>query len=89
MAKFVVYGRPGCPWCEKALNLLVARGQNIEYINVRESDENMKKFRNDFPNATTVPQIISYKHPDWPNKIGGYTELKTWFEVNTVEGSDI
>lgn len=93
MAKFVIYGRPGCEWCEKAISFLVARGRAIEYINVRGGEDKMAAFRKEFPNATTVPQII-YDNPPFEKVIiGGYTDLVHWWALlhdgKLSEGSDI
>jgi len=88
MAKFVIYGRPGCQWCEKAITLLVARGKIIEYVNIRENEENMARFRKHHANATTVPQIdLVYPDMGYIRYIGGYTDLEVWFNIET--GSDI
>ncbi len=88
MSKYVVYGRPGCQWCEKAINLLVARGFTIEYVNIRASEENMARFKKHHPNATTVPQIDWYTSAGNKMFVGGFRDLEDWLMVDNT-GSDI
>lgn len=93
MAKFIIYGRPGCEWCEKAIMFLTARGVQIDYLNIRANPHNMSVFRKDFPYATTVPQIVFDDPPYEYENIGGYTDLVKWWTLRhnakLTEGSDI
>lgn len=63
----VVYCRDNCIYCDKAKELLTNHGFKFEEKNVYEHKEEFKEL---FPDAKTVPQIIFYdKH------VGGYNEL--------------
>jgi len=87
MAKFVIYGRPGCPWCEKAKQYLSLRNVGFKYVNVRESEANMHEFREWFPDAQTVPQIMYWHDENTFTRVGGYTDLEAFFPRNLGEGS--
>lgn len=79
MPKIIVYGRPGCQWCEKAVAFLKERNASFKYVNIRASEANMLEFRQWYPVASTVPQIMYYRDIDSPEHIGGYTDLLAWY----------
>lgn len=74
--KFTVFGRPGCMWCDRAMDLLSSKDTEFGYVNILE-DPAARQF---ISNAghTTVPQI--YKEDgDTQTHIGGYVELNKMF----------
>lgn len=73
--KFVVYGRPGCGWCKKAIELIIEQGDELTYFNVRAKGM-METFMIDFPDAKTVPQVICVSRNE---KIGGFEDLEAWY----------
>ncbi len=62
---WLVFGRPNCLWCEKAMDLL--DDQTIEYRSTLVEEHRLQLVDNGF---TTVPQI-------WHNGqyVGGYDDL--------------
>lgn len=61
-----VYGKEGCTYCKKAVDLLEQMGQKVSYIDMKDV-ENTAGWK-------TVPQIFTEKH-----HIGGYAELEKHF----------
>lgn len=72
--KFIVYGKPGCPFCVRAEEELKRRGETVEYIDVTKDVEALKFLRSN--GFTTVPQIYLNDHS---HHIGGYTGLMQWY----------
>lgn len=65
----IIYGSKNCSWCTRALELCKDYGVDTAYHDIYEG-RNKDTFRELFPEATTVPQIIfNGEH------IGGYAEL--------------
>jgi glutaredoxin len=73
--KFVIYGRPDCPWCDKAKNLLADGAYSFVYKNVRESPQIREELLDKVPFAKSVPQIFSTMPSMGEIYVGGYTEL--------------
>lgn len=72
-----IYGTANCSFCKKAVDL--AESYNIMYQYI-DAESNQQQFRELFPDAKTVPQIL------WnDNYVGGYTELAEEIE-NTIGG---
>ena len=74
MTEFKIYGKPNCPFCERAKSLLESKSIPYTYVDVAQDEEARqmlvdKKFR-------TVPQIY---HNDW--HIGGYEDLLAYMEA--------
>ena len=65
----VIYGQPGCSFCTKAVELCRSRKALYEYKDI-SSDVNRTTFKQLFPGAKTVPQIIMDGF-----HIGGYSDL--------------
>ena len=64
-----------CPFCIRAKNLLIEKGEQFEYCSVDHSPELLDYYKTIY-NHNTVP-IIILKEGDMDDKlIGGYTELK-------------
>lgn len=70
VVQYKVYGKDNCPYCVKAIYLLKQYGRPFEYFKLG-TDLTHEYFRELFPNAKTVPQIIL-----GDLYIGGYTELE-------------
>lgn len=69
----VIYSKENCAYCEKAKNLLKAKG--IEFsVNTLGVDFEASELMEMFPSARTFPQIteVGVGH------IGGYTELENY-----------
>lgn len=64
-----VYGKPGCPWCDQAVNLLQMNNIEFKKYTLLE-DMTVEEFREKFPDVKTVPVICV----DGTN-IGGYQAL--------------
>jgi len=76
-----IYGKPQCPFCEKAKNLCESR--NLAYIyKTLEVDYTREELLEQFPNARTVPQIVVHG-----NKIGGYNELVNYIDETGYNGT--
>lgn len=67
--KYLIFGRAGCPWCEKAVDLLCRLGVCYEYrqLGVDYTREDLEK---KIPGVKTVPQIFLDDE-----LIGGYDKL--------------
>jgi glutaredoxin 3 len=72
--KAVVWSKYNCPFCDQAKALLKQKG--ITYEEKKIGDGYTKEdLLESVPNARTVPQIFLND-----NLIGGFTELKKFFE---------
>lgn len=73
MEKYTIYGKPNCPYCESAKDLLDNKGLDYEYIDITVEGINaveLAKLVNQDV-VKTVPQIITED-----TYIGGFTELR-------------
>ena len=66
-----IYGKPQCPFCDRAKALCEQKGLEYTYKSLG-TDFDRDEMLTTFPGARTFPQIILDG-----NKIGGYTELAT------------
>lgn len=72
--KAIVWSKPDCSFCEQAKNLLKLK--NIEYEErVIGNGFTKEQLLDNVPTARSVPQIFVDEQ-----YIGGYTELKKYFE---------
>jgi glutaredoxin 3 len=69
-----IFGKPQCPFCDKAKALAEREGYDYEYFQL-DVDFTRDELFEQFPTARTFPQI----RIDGEN-IGGFTELQTWSE---------
>lgn len=67
-----IYGKPQCPFCDRAKALCEQKGYEYTYKQLGE-DFGREEVLELFPGARTFPQI---KIDDV--NIGGYTELEKW-----------
>jgi glutaredoxin len=55
--KFVVVGRSGCPWCDKAKDLLAMTPVEYEYWDISDRSDRLHKFIKSL-GYKTVPQVF-------------------------------
>lgn len=71
---FLIYGKPDCPWCDRAKDLLYKSGESFDYIDVAQ-DTAARNMIVDM-GAKTVPQVFFESH-----HIGGFEALKSYLEA--------
>lgn len=76
-----IYGKPMCPFCDKAKALCETRGLEYTYKSLG-TDYTKEELLETFPGARTVPQIIVNG-----TKIGGYDQLGTYLEETNYNGT--
>ena len=81
MPMIEIYGKPMCPFCEKAKQLCETRGLKYTYKSLG-TDYTKEELLETFPGARTVPQIIV-----GGTKIGGYDKLGTYLEETGYNGT--
>lgn len=70
-----IYGTANCSYCQKAKSLCREMKIGFVYVPVDEAGPLREEFKQLFPDAKTVPQIL------WDGKhIGGYNELAAEIE---------
>lgn len=67
---YTVWGRPNCPWCDRAKELLGYYFIEYEYKELTSS--NLDEFSSITNNAKTVPQVFD----EDGDLIGGYEDLR-------------
>lgn len=67
-----IYGKPACPFCDKAKALCEQKGYVYEYKSLG-NDFTTEELFDRFPGARTFPQIAIDG-----TGIGGYMELEAW-----------
>ena len=77
--KYHVYGRPDCPYCEQAKSLLFNMGQEYVYFDLTDNEAIKQRFRDE--GWTTVPQIEAIYPLNTRKHIGGYDNLKEYFNA--------
>jgi glutaredoxin len=77
VAEYIVYGRPGCPWCDKAKELLGVTRQDFTYVDLSQNPE--KRAELIAAGHRTVPQVY---HGD--KLVGGFEQLSDYLEDRTV-----
>ncbi len=65
-----IYGKPRCPFCDRAKALCEQKGLDYEY-KMLDADYTAEELFEKVPNAKTFPQIFVDE-----KSIGGYTELE-------------
>ena len=81
-ASTIVYGKPGCPFCVKAKELLEAQGVRYDYMCLEDIGKTAAQVTGR-PDVKTVPQI--YVGGQY---VGGYQELEKFFNNDLVTGDD-
>jgi len=69
-----IYGKPHCPFCDKAKALCEQNGYEYTYKSLG-TDFERELMVEVFPTARTFPQIIIDGE-----KIGGYQQLEEWHQ---------
>lgn len=81
--EYLIIGRDMCWYCTEAKKLLDAKKIPYAYRDIRDVNEadylTLIKIA-EIEKMETVPQIYKYKHGGGLMYIGGYTELKKYFE---------
>ena len=76
-----IYGKPMCPFCDKAKKLCETRGFNFTYKSLG-TDYTREELMEQFPNARTVPQIVINGQ-----KIGGYDQFTQYIDDTGYNGT--
>lgn len=76
-----IYGKPHCPFCEKAKQLCEQMKFEFVYKSMG-TDFTREELLETFPAARTVPQIVVNG-----TKIGGYSELVNYIEETGYNGT--
>jgi len=76
-----IYGKPMCPFCEKAKALCEQRKFEYVYKSLG-TDYTKEELLETFPGARTVPQIIV-----GGNKVGGYDGFVNYIEETGFTGT--
>ena len=76
-----IYGKPQCPFCDKAKSLCETRGFKYTYKSLG-TDYTREELMEQFPNARTVPQIVI-----GGKKIGGYDQFTQYLDDTGYNGT--
>jgi len=76
-----IYGKPACPFCDKAKAFCEMNGFAYEYKSLG-TDYTKEELLETFPGARTVPQIIV-----GGNKIGGFDNLAKYVDETNYNGT--
>lgn len=71
----IVWSKNGCPYCDRAKELLDGSGIKYEERNLSGGEWTKAQLLEDVPDARTVPQIFLDG-----NYVGGYRELCQYYE---------
>jgi len=77
----LIYGKPMCPFCDKAKAFCEQRGFDYEY-RVLDTDYTKEELLETFPGARTVPQIVINGE-----KVGGYDGFMKYIEETGYNGT--
>ena len=77
----LIYGKPMCPFCDKAKALCEQRGFAYEYKSLG-TDYTKEELLENFPGARTVPQIVVNG-----NKVGGFDGFTKYLEETNFTGT--
>jgi glutaredoxin len=76
-----IYGKPMCPFCDKAKAFCEMNGFEYTYKSLG-TDYTKEELLETFPGARTVPQIIV-----GGTKIGGFDQLASYIEETNYNGT--
>lgn len=76
-----IYGKPMCPFCDKAKNLCENRGFKYTYKSLG-TDYSKEELLEMFPGARTVPQIVINGE-----KVGGFDGFTKYLEETGYTGT--
>lgn len=77
----LIYGKPQCPFCDRAKQFCEQRGFEYTYKSLG-TDYEREELLETFPGARSVPQIVVNGQ-----KIGGYNELTKYVEDTGYNGT--
>ena len=77
----LIYGKPMCPFCDRAKALCEQRGFAYEYKTLG-TDYSKEELLENFPGARTVPQIVVNGL-----KVGGYEQFTKYIEETNFNGT--
>jgi len=77
----LIYGKPMCPFCDRAKALCEQRGFAYEYKSLG-TDYTKEELLENFPGARTVPQIVVNG-----NKVGGFDGFTKYLEETAYTGT--
>lgn len=75
-SSFIVYKKPGCPWCERVVKLLDSKGYGIIFFDI-STDVSAREFIVDTLGLKTVPQVFHNGE-----RIGGFEDTQAY--LNTL-----
>lgn len=77
MDSFTVFGRPGCGFCVRAIQLLEARGFPFKYVDIQEQGISKADLSKTVGKTVeTVPQIFHGQQ-----YVGGCTDLEAYLKT--------
>ena len=76
-----IYGKPQCPFCDKAKALCEQKGYEYTYKQLGVDFDREELFEQ-FPTARTFPQIRLLESSNTWTYIGGFTELDAWSSIS-------
>lgn len=77
MDSFTVFGRPGCGFCVRAIQLLEARGFPFKYVDIQEEGISKADLSKTVGKTVeTVPQIFHGQQ-----YVGGCTDLEAYLKT--------
>jgi glutaredoxin len=76
-----IYGKPMCPFCDKAKQLCESRGFEYTYKQLG-TDFDREQIMEMFPTARTFPQIKVYGKP-----VGGYDQFTKYIDDTGYNGT--
>ena len=77
---FEIYGRNNCIWCERAKALLEVNGLPYIYLNIEEDKDALDIFKDYFPSAKTVPQILVEVDKSSWDVVGTFEDLRNYLK---------
>jgi len=81
MSMITIYGKPMCPFCDKAKAICEQRGFAYEYKTLG-TDYTKEELLETFPGARTVPQIVV-----GGQKVGGYDQFAQYLDDTGYNGT--
>lgn len=72
--RYVIIGKPGCPWCDKVADLLFTRDKKFTYLKITSPGDPLRTFLYD-NGLKTVPQVFTR---GW--LLGGYEATKDYLD---------
>jgi len=83
----VIYSKDNCPFCEKAVNICETKGLDYS-VNKVGVDVQIDEFKELFPSARTVPQIVNVDQ-GVNHHIGGCDDFEEWVKMEDLVIKDL